>query len=114
MVGLSNSVAIDVAGRAAIEPGAIGLSARRVEDYRLLTGQGCFVDDMRAPGTVHAVLIRSPHASARILAINVDQARNAPGVVSVLTGDDYAADGLGDIPCVSIPPNVMGNRWFRT
>ncbi len=73
----------------------IGQSVSRFEDPRLLRGQGQFVDDHQLPGQAHAVLVRSPHAHARILAINLQAARQAPGVLAVYTGDDVAADGLG-------------------
>jgi carbon-monoxide dehydrogenase large subunit len=73
----------------------IGQSVSRFEDPRLLRGQGQFVDDHQLPGQAHAVLVRSPHAHARIRSINLQAARQAPGVLAVYTGDDVAADGLG-------------------
>ncbi len=73
----------------------IGQSVSRFEDPRLLRGQGQFVDDHNLAGQVHAVLVRSPHAHARIRSINLQAARQAPGVLAVYTGDDVAADGLG-------------------
>lgn len=69
----------------------VGTSVRRNEDPRLLTGRGRFVDDVRVPHMAHASFLHSPHAHARILAIDVDAARRAPGVVAVLTGSDLAA-----------------------
>jgi aerobic carbon-monoxide dehydrogenase large subunit len=76
----------------------IGQPVRRKEDFRLLTGRGAFVDDMAPPGLAHAVLVRSPHAHARIRAIAKDAALAGPGVLAVLTGADYRADGLRPIP----------------
>src|SRR5579884_3788234 len=76
----------------------IGRPVRRKEDFRLLTGRGRFVDDTALPGMAHAVLVRSPHAHARIAAIDTAAARSAPGVLAVLTGADYLAEGLGPIP----------------
>ena len=76
----------------------IGSRIRRKEDARLLTGRGRFIADVRLPGETHAVFVRSPHAHARIVAIDTARALNAPGVRQVLIGDDAAADGLGGIP----------------
>src|SRR5436190_5555460 len=61
---------------------------RRREDPRLITGAGQFVDDLRVPGCLHAAMLRSPHAHARIRAIDVSAAQKAPGVVGVFTGAD--------------------------
>ena len=66
----------------------LGQSLRRVEDHRLLTGQSQFVDDMTLPGMLHAVVLRSPHAHAAILSIDVAPARRTIGVVSVVTASD--------------------------
>ncbi|MFM9881431.1 MAG: hypothetical protein ACKVQT_00265, partial [Burkholderiales bacterium] len=86
----------------------------RVEDARMLTGNGRYVDDWEIPGAAHMVVVRSPHAAARIVRIDPSAASALPGVLAVFTGADLAADGMGDIPCVSIPPTVMGGKWFRT
>ena len=68
----------------------IGQHLPRKEDYRLLTGQGRYVDDIEIPGAVHACFVRSPHAHARIVSINADAARQMPGVIAVVTGHDLA------------------------
>jgi carbon-monoxide dehydrogenase large subunit len=86
----------------------------RVEDARLLCGRGVFADDRRIAGGLHAVMVRAPVAHARIRSIDPGPAQAAPGVVAVLTGEDWERDGLGAVPCVSIPPSVMGGKWFRT
>ena len=66
-------------------------STIRVEDAPLLTGRGQFFDDLPAPGnTLHAAILRSPHAHARILSIDTSAALNLPGVHAVLTGEDYS------------------------
>lgn len=66
-----------------------GQSVERVEDAALLTGRGRFIDDLGVkPGTLHAAILRSPHAHARITAIRAEAAREAPGVAVVLTGAD--------------------------
>ena len=73
----------------------IGASVRRKEDARLLTGRGRFVADIVFPGELHCVLVRTPHAHARITKIKLKDARAAPGVVAVFTGADMEADGVG-------------------
>jgi aerobic carbon-monoxide dehydrogenase large subunit len=72
----------------------IGAPLRRVEDRRLLTGRGRFVADIDLPGALACALVRSPHAHARIRAIDTSAAQAAPGVVAVFTGADMAADGM--------------------
>jgi carbon-monoxide dehydrogenase large subunit len=75
----------------------IGQSLKRFEDPKLLTGQGSFVDDIQLPDMLHVAILRSPHAHARIRAIDSAAARNMTGVVAVLTGADIAGV-LGDVP----------------
>src|SRR5467141_66901 len=86
----------------------------RKEDSRLLTGSGCFSDDVNLPGQAYAALVRSPHAHARIAAIDAAQALAAPGVLAVLTGADFLADGLKSIPhrpfSLSPPDIRLANR----
>ena len=72
---------------------SIGQAVTRLEDPRLLRGQGRFLDDMVFGRQVHAAIVRSPHAHAEIRAIDRAAALAAPGVLAVLTGDDYRADG---------------------
>jgi aerobic carbon-monoxide dehydrogenase large subunit len=88
----------------------IGQPVRRKEDFRLLTGRGCFGDDVSLAGMVHAVLVRAPHAHARLAKVDKAPALAAPGVLAVLSGADYIADGLGPIPHnpgLSAPPDVQ-------
>jgi aerobic carbon-monoxide dehydrogenase large subunit len=66
---------------------------RRREDPRLVTGMGQFVDDLRVVGCLHAAMLRSPHAHARIVAIDVAAARRAPGVAGVFVADDLGPAG---------------------
>src|SRR5438270_6135036 len=77
----------------------IGMPARRREDYRFITGQVTYTDDINRPGQLHASILRSPHANARITGIDTSAAVSAPGVVAVYTGKDMAADGIGGLPC---------------
>ncbi len=76
----------------------IGEPVRRKEDLRLITGKGCFSDDVNLPGQAFAVMVRSPHAHARILSIDIGKALAVPGVLAVLTGRDMLADGLKPVP----------------
>jgi len=71
-----------------------GQPVRRKEDFRLLTGTGCFSDDVSFPGQVYAAMVRSPHAHARIAGIERAAALAVTGVLAVLTGEDALADGL--------------------
>ena len=75
-----------------------GQPVRRKEDPRLLTGRGRFIADRGIAGECYAVILRSPHAHADIRAFDVDAARQAAGVIAVLTGEDLASDGIGGIP----------------
>jgi carbon-monoxide dehydrogenase large subunit len=73
----------------------IGVPLRRVEDRRLLLGRARFITDVDWPGALHCVLVRSPHAHARIRSIDKAAPQGMPGVVAVFTGADMAADGMG-------------------
>src|SRR5438445_3212956 len=84
--------------------GWIGQPLKRREDPRLLTGAGRFVDDLRPPGCVHVVLLRSPHASARLTRLDVARARRAPGVVAVVTGAEVRH--LGPMPVNRLVPDM--------
>jgi CO/xanthine dehydrogenase Mo-binding subunit len=68
----------------------VGSRLKRPDDPRLLTGRGRYVDDIALPRMVHAVLVRSVHAHARVARLDLDAARRAPGVVAVLAGADVA------------------------
>ena len=77
----------------------VGTPVRRREDFRFLTGQGNYTDDIDRPHQLHAYILRSPHASARIAGIDTAAATAAPGVAAVYTGRDLAKDGVGGLPC---------------
>jgi carbon-monoxide dehydrogenase large subunit len=66
----------------------IGQPVRRLEDARFLTGQGRFVADIAPPGALHVAFVRSPHAHARLRAIDVTSALAGPGVVACVTGEE--------------------------
>ena len=74
----------------------------RDEDAPLVRGAGCFTDDLVLPRQAHALMLRSPHAHARILGIDARAALAMPGVLAVLTHADLAAEGIGRLP--SLPP----------
>ncbi len=79
----------------------VGQPIPRTEDPRLLMGGGRYADDISLPRQACALVVRSPHAHARILSIDTSQAESMPGVLAVLTGEDYVADGLGDLRCLT-------------
>jgi carbon-monoxide dehydrogenase large subunit len=89
--------------------GGIGTPLPRLEDGRLLTGGGCYSDDFTLPGQAYAVVLRSPHAHARIVSIERAAARAMPGVLAVLTGADAVAEELKPIPHIPAamsPPDI--------
>jgi putative selenate reductase molybdopterin-binding subunit len=79
----------------------IGRSERRVDAVKLATGRGTFVDDVTLPGTLHARVLRSPLAHARIRRIDASRARALPGVASVLTHEDVPR----------VPYTTAGQGW---
>jgi carbon-monoxide dehydrogenase large subunit len=88
-----------------VEKFGIGQGVLREEDPRLLRGKGLFVSDVELPGQTHAVVLRSPHAHADILGIDISAAAGLPGVLAIYTGEDIAADNLG------VPG--MPAKWLR-
>src|SRR5919199_1481030 len=87
----------EVLAMTASTPGLVGASVRRQEDVRLLTGRGRYVDDLQLPGMLHVAFVRSPHAHARVHAVDAEGARRAPGLVDVVTGAE-ARERLGPLP----------------
>ena len=84
----------------------IGLSVKRREDRRLLTGRGHYVDDVRLPHLCHAAIVRSPHAHARIVGVDARRATALPGVLAVLT--------IADLPeCAAAVPSLVTSPRFR-
>ena len=82
---------------------------KRVEDVRLLKGQGLYTDDVTAPGALQVLVLRSPHAHATITAMDVAPALALPGVVAIYTAADLAADGISAIPCMVPITNQDGS-----
>jgi aerobic carbon-monoxide dehydrogenase large subunit len=85
--------------------GFVGQAIRRKEDPRLITGQATYVDDITLPGMLHAAIVRSPEAHARVTSIDFQAALERPDVRAVLTGDDLD-DLVAPIPMVWAPPGV--------
>ncbi len=77
----------------------IGAAVKRREDLRFITGRGTYTDDLNVPGQTYGVFLRSPYARAKINAIDAADALQVDGALAVFTGQDTAADGLGDLPC---------------
>jgi carbon-monoxide dehydrogenase large subunit len=84
-----------------VQPREQGRNRRRVEDERFLRGAGRYIDDLQAEHQLHGVVLRSPHAHARILALDTAAAELMPGVRLVLTIADLRAECIGDLPCVT-------------
>jgi CO/xanthine dehydrogenase Mo-binding subunit len=81
----------------------IGKNMKRVEDPRLLVGEGEYADDISFANMLHAAVLGSPHAHARIISIDVSKALALPGVHAVMTGEDVAKV-TGPLPCFGSPP----------
>ena len=95
----------------------IGASILRKEDHRFLTGTGRFIDDFRFPEALECYVLRSPHAHAKILNIDLSSAKAAPGVVAVFAGKDMADDQIGSMKALWQVTSKDGNamaeppRW---
>jgi aerobic carbon-monoxide dehydrogenase large subunit len=90
----------------------LGVSLKRREDARFVIGNGAYLDDLTFPNVAYAVFVRSPHAHAEIRSIDVAAPRAAPGVLTVLTARDVAADGLNDLP-PTVDANVHTGERFN-
>ncbi|QUS37897.1 xanthine dehydrogenase family protein molybdopterin-binding subunit [Tardiphaga alba] len=77
----------------------IGARVARKEDKRFITGRGRYVDDVKVVGLTHAHFIRSPHAHAKVKSIDASAAKDMPGVVDVLTGQQLVDDKIGNLIC---------------
>ena len=90
---------------------SIGESVTRSEDRRLLSGRGRFTDDIIIPGMVHAIFLRSPHASALIKSMNLSDARKIPEIIGIFTGYDLNSE-LGNIPCFGTHKRLDGSPMY--
>src|SRR2546425_1313109 len=93
---------------------AVGQSVRRREDPRLIQGDGRYSDDVNLPRQAYAVVVRSPHAHALIRAIDGSAAPKADGVLAVLTGNELAAAGVGNLPTDTTRKRRDGSAAFAT
>jgi len=89
----------------AVIPKFVGERIKRREDPRLVTGAATYVDDLRLPGMLCAMVLRSPHAHAKINSLDLEKARALKGVVAVLSGADLK-DKIGSVPCVAPADHV--------
>ena len=87
---------------------------RRVEDPRLLKGDGRYTDDIQLPNEAIGVVVRSPHAAARILSVDTAAAEAMPGVLAVITGKELVEQGIGDRPCLIPLKNRDGSKRADT
>jgi carbon-monoxide dehydrogenase large subunit len=81
-------------------PQFMGARIRRREDPVLISGQGKYVADIRLDGLLHAAILRSPYAHAKILSIDTTAAKAMEGVVAVLTGAELNPQVIGALPMV--------------
>jgi carbon-monoxide dehydrogenase large subunit len=91
--------------------GYIGRAMKRVEDPRLIKGIATYVDDLKQPGLLYAEFVRSPHAHAKIVSINSDNAKKLQGVVGVFTGADLN-DKIGCVPTASPPADGKSPQHY--
>ena len=82
---------------------------RRVEDPRLLKGSGRYTDDIVLPGMLFGIVLRSPHAAAKISRIDTAAAAGLPGIAGIFTAADLAAGGVGPLPCAAPVNNRDGS-----
>ena len=88
---------------------AVGQPVTRIEDVRLITGQGNFTDDQKLPNMAHGVFTRSPYAHAKIISINIDKAKKMPGVIDIFTGDRLQEEGLSHMSVIDFLQNKDGS-----
>jgi hypothetical protein len=91
-----------------------GQPVKRLEDQRLLTGKGQFIDDKPEEGALWLHVLRSPHAHAKIVSIDAKAASEMPGVEAVYTGADLVADNIGTIPTLAIFKRQDGKPMTAT
>ena len=75
----------------------IGQAVKRKEDDTLIVGKGRYIDDMNEPNQAHGYVLRSPHANAKILSIDIADANALDGVLAIYTGTDV--EDIGPLPC---------------
>src|SRR5580692_2064015 len=87
-----------------------GKPVKRLEDQRLLTGKGQFIDDKPEDGALWLYVLRSPHAHAKIVSVDTKAATGMAGVEAVYTGADLIADDIGTLPTLLVFPRPDGSK----
>src|SRR5499426_2783306 len=91
--------------------GFIGAAIRRVEDAPLITGKGCYTEDIQLPGMLHLAFLRSPYPHAKIISIDTSAAKTMAGVIAVVTGNDLGEQlhvpAFQMVPGMKIPPHPL-------
>lgn len=87
---------------------AVGQPVTRIEDTRLIKGEGKFTDDLKLPNMANGVFLRSPYAHANILSIDIDEALKMSGVIDIFTGDRLKQEGLGHMSVIDFLENKDG------
>src|SRR5919206_1020077 len=85
----------------------VGQAIKRREDPQLITGRGNYLDDIKLPGMLHAAVLRSPYAHAKINSIDTSKAAALPGVIAVFTGEDMM--DINPLPCAWQAGGVKNN-----
>ena len=85
----------------------VGRPVERIEDLRLLTGKGCYVDDLSIPGMLHAAILRSSVAHGRLVSVDASRALEMPDVYAVITGADIANGLNGAIPRIPMRQEAL-------
>ena len=89
---------------------AVGQPVTRIEDTRLITGEGKFTDDLKLPDMVYGVFLRSPYAHAKITSISYEEALKMPGVVEIFTGERLQDEGLSHMSVIDFLQNKDGSK----
>jgi carbon-monoxide dehydrogenase large subunit len=91
--------------------GLIGASIRRVEDVPLITGKGCYTEDIELPGMLHMAFLRSSYPHAKIISIDTSAVKAMAGVIAVVTGDQLSEQlhvpAFPMVPGMKIPPHPL-------
>jgi len=87
---------------------AVGQPVTRIEDTRLITGEGSYTDDLKFPNMCYGAFVRSPYAHAKIIKIVVEEAKKMPGVIDVFTADNFINDGITHMSVIDFLENKDG------
>ena len=87
---------------------AVGQPVTRIEDTRLITGEGSYTDDLKFPNMCYGAFVRSPYAHAKILKIDIEEAKKMPGVIDIFTADNFINDGITHMSVIDFLENKDG------